>query len=179
MRKNNGQGEINHNEQELVEKASTLEGDNIEEVSELEESKLKAEEYYNHMQRLKAEFDNYRKRTQKEKEEIAKYGSERIIVSLLPVLDNLERAIESTQANKDFQAFSQGVEMILRQFTKVLEDEGLSPIETVGTEFNPNLHEALLKESSDKEENIILAELQRGYYLKDKVIRPSQVKVSS
>lgn len=179
MRKNTGQGESNQNEQELAEKTSTLEGDNIEEVSELEESKLKAEEYYNHMQRLKAEFDNYRKRTQKEKEEIAKYGSERIIVSLLPVLDNLERAIGSAQTNKDFQSFSQGVEMILRQLMKVLEDEGLNPIETVGTEFNPNVHEALLKEASDKEENIILAELQKGYYLKDKVIRPSQVKVSS
>ena len=168
----------NYTEQELTENTSNLE-DTTDEVSELEENKLKAEEYYNHMQRLKAEFDNYRKRTQKEKEEIAKYGSERIIVSLLPVLDNLERAIGSAQTNKDFQSFSQGVEMIRRQFMKVLEDEGLSPIETVGTEFNPNVHEALLKEASDKEENIILAELQKGYYLKDKVIRPSQVKVSS
>jgi len=147
------------------------EEDIIEEGSELEEYKLKAEEYYNHMQRLKAEFDNYRKRTQKEKEDIAKYGSERIIVSLLPVLDNLERAIESTQTNKDFESFSQGVEMIRRQFMK-------SPIETVGTGFDPNVHEALLREASDKEDNTILAELQKGYYLKDKVIRPSQVKVS-
>lgn len=178
MRKNTDHEDNNYTEQELAENTSTLE-DTTEEVSELEENKLKAEEYYNHMQRLKAEFDNYRKRTQKEKEEIAKYGSERIIVSLLPVLDNLERAIGSAQTNQDFQSFSQGVEMIRRQFMKVLEDEGLSPIETVGTEFNPNLHEALLKEASDKEENIILAELQKGYYLKDKVIRPSQVKVSS
>ena len=178
MRKNTDHEDNNYTEQELAENTSTLE-DKVEEVGEQEENKLKAEEYYNHMQRLKAEFDNYRKRTQKEKEEIAKYGSEKIIVSLLPVLDNLERAIGSAQTNKDFQSFSQGVEMIRRQFMKVLEDEGLSPIETVGTEFNPNVHEALLKEASDKEENIILAELQKGYYLKDKVIRPSQVKVSS
>ncbi len=179
MRKKTDQEESNYTEQELAEQTTAMEEDTIEEVSELEENRLKAEEYYNHMQRLKAEFDNYRKRTQKEKEEIAKYGSERIIVSLLPVLDNLERAIESSQKNKDFQSLSQGVEMIRRQFTKALEDEGLSPIETVGTEFNPNVHEALLREASDKEENIILAELQKGYYLKDKVIRPSQVKVSS
>ena len=179
MKKDADQVESNHIDQELTEKTLTMdEEDIIEEGSELEEYKLKAEEYYNHMQRLKAEFDNYRKRTQKEKEDIAKYGSERIIVSLLPVLDNLERAIESTQTNKDFESFSQGVEMIRRQFMKILEDEGLSPIETVGTGFDPNVHEALLREASDKEDNTILAELQKGYYLKDKVIRPSQVKVS-
>jgi molecular chaperone GrpE len=76
------------------------------------------------LQRLKAEFDNFRKRTQKEKEEAAKYASEKIILSLLPVLDNFERAVDSTRTNKDFESFSQGVAMILRQLLKVLEDEG-------------------------------------------------------
>lgn len=167
-------------EQEHAEQTAKMdEEESVDEVSELEEYRLKAEDYYNHMQRLKAEFDNFRKRTQKEKEETAKYATERIIFSLLPILDNLERAIESSQTNKDFESFSQGVEMILRQFIKVLEDEGVRPIETVGAEFDPNIHEALLREASDIEENTILAELQKGYYLKDKVIRPSRVKVSS
>ena len=166
--------------QELEEQSTSVDKeDTIDEVSELEEYKLKTEEYYNHMQRLKAEFDNFRKRTQKEKEETAKYASERIILSLIPVLDNLERAVESSQSSQDFESFSQGVEMILRQFIKALEDEGLRAIETVGAQFNPNVHEALLREASDIEENTILAELQKGYYLKDKVIRPSKVKVSS
>lgn len=146
--------------------------------NELQEAKAKAEEYYAHLQRLKAEFDNFRKRTQKEKEETAKYAAEQIIIDLLPVLDNLERAIDSTRANKDFEALSQGMDMIVRQFRKVLEDEGLNLIETIGKEFDPNLHEALLKEASDQEPNTILEEYQKGYFLKDRVIRPAKVKVS-
>lgn len=145
---------------------------------ELEENKARVEDYYNQLQRLKAEFDNYRKRTQKEKEEAAKYASERMILSFLPVLDNLERAADAANVKKDFESLSQGVEMILRQFRKVLEDEGLKTIDAVGQEFDPNLHEALLREESDQAENVILEELQKGYYLKDKVLRPSRVKVS-
>jgi molecular chaperone GrpE len=145
---------------------------------ELNEAKTKADEYYNHLQRLKAEFDNFRKRTVKEKEEAAKYASERIVCSLLPILDNFERALESAKNNRDFDSFSQGVEMIFRQLFKVLEGEGLKAIEAAGEQFDPNLHDALLTEVSDQAENIILEELQKGYYLKDKVIRPSRVKVS-
>lgn len=160
----------------------TIDGENCEEINlaqeELEEYKAKAEDYYAQMQRLKAEFDNFRKRTQKEKEEAAKYASERMILSLLPVLDNFERAVDSTRTNKDFESFSQGVEMILRMFYKVLENEGLKTIEAVGCEFDPNVHEALLTEESDQGDNIILEELQKGYYLRDKIIRPSRVKVS-
>jgi len=145
---------------------------------ELEQAKAKAEDYYDGMQRLKAEFDNFRRRTQKEKEEIAKYAAERIITSLLPVIDNFERAIDSIDKNKDFDSFSQGVSLIFRQLYKVLEDEGLKAIEAVGQQFDPNLHEALMKEESDLGENIVLEEFQKGYYLKDKVIRFSKVKVS-
>ncbi|NLP43469.1 MAG: nucleotide exchange factor GrpE [Peptococcaceae bacterium] len=146
--------------------------------NELEQAKAKAEDYYAGMQRLKAEFDNFRKRTQREKEEISKYAAERIILSLLPVIDNFERAIESTANNKDFESFSQGVNLIFRQLYKVLEDEGLKAIEAVGQQFDPNLHEAMMKEESDQEENIVLEEFQKGYFLKDKVIRFSKVKVS-
>ncbi|ADY56723.1 Protein grpE [Syntrophobotulus glycolicus DSM 8271] len=145
---------------------------------ELEEYKSKSEEYYEMLQRMKAEFDNFRKRTQKEKEENAKYASEEVIVSLLPVLDNLERAIESSKVNRDFDTFSHGVDMILRQFVKVMEGHGLAAIEALGRDFDPNLHEALIQEESEHDENIILEELQKGYLLKEKVIRPSMVKVS-
>ena len=153
-------------------------GEPIDLAVQLEEYKLKAEDYYNQLQRLKAEFDNFRKRTIKEKEEYSKYASEKLILSLLPVLDNLDRAVASASINKDFESLSQGVNMILRQFLKVLEEEGLRSIESVGKEFDPNVHEAFLREASDKGENIILEEFQKGYYLKDKVIRPSRVKVS-
>jgi len=147
--------------------------------TDLSEAQTKADEYYDHLQRLKAEFDNFRKRTVREKEEAAKYASERIVLSLLPILDNFERALMSAKTNRDFEAFSHGVDLIYRQFAKVLEDEGLKTIEVVGEQFDPNLHEALLSEKSEQEDNIILQELQKGYYLKDKVIRPSKVKVSA
>jgi len=145
---------------------------------ELEENKSKAEAYYSQLQRLKAEFDNFRKRTQKEKEESAKYGSERVILSLLPVLDNFERAVDSSRMNSDFQSLSQGVEMIHRLLYKALEEEGLKIIDAVGQEFDPKLHDALFKEETDQQENIVLEEIQKGYYLKDRVLRPTKVKVS-
>lgn len=154
-------------------------GRNASLEAELEECKQKAEEYYFHLQRLTAEYDNYRKRTQKEKEDAAKFASEKVILSLLPVLDNFERAVEAAKTARDFDSFSQGVEMILRQLKKVLEDEGLTPIEAVGKGFDPNIHEALMQVESDQDENTVVEELQKGYYLKDKVIRHSKVKVST
>ncbi|RNC29904.1 MAG: Protein GrpE [Candidatus Dichloromethanomonas elyunquensis] len=157
---------------------SAQDSETYELSAELDEYKAKAEDYYAQLQRLKAEFDNYRKRTQKEKEEFAKYASEGMILSLLPVLDNFERAVDSSRRNKDFESLSQGVEMIYRQFLKVLEDHGLKAIEAAGEQFDPNLHEALLREETDQGENVVLEELQKGYYLKDKVLRPSSVKVS-
>lgn len=174
-------------EQDKNKEAETLDNDSAEKKesalpeefrTELEEYKNKSEEYYEMLQRMKAEFDNFRKRTQKEKEENAKYASEKVILSLLPVLDNFERAIESSKINRDFETFSHGIEMILRQFMKVMEDHGLSAIEALGKEFDPNLHEALIQEESEHDENIILEELQKGYLLKERVIRPSMVKVS-
>ncbi|MDR1320601.1 MAG: nucleotide exchange factor GrpE [Gracilibacteraceae bacterium] len=149
------------------------------EVAEAEDPRRKADEYYAALQRLKAEFDNFRKRTRKEKEDIAKYGAEQLVLKLLPVMDNLGRALEASAQTRDFDSLCQGVDMICRQLGKVLEDEGVVPIEAVGRPFDPNLHEALLREESDQEENTVLAELEKGYYLKGKVVRPSRVKVSS
>ncbi|MFA6808537.1 MAG: nucleotide exchange factor GrpE [Eubacteriales bacterium] len=149
-----------------------------EEKIEVEDFQKKAEEYYGRLQRLQAEFDNFRKRTRKEKEETAKYALEKIIGNLLPVLDNFKRAVEASQTSQDFEIYSKGINMILRQFVKVLEDEGLKEIEAVGQEFDPNIHEALMQVESDESENVVLEELEKGYYLKDKVIRPTKVKVS-
>lgn len=147
--------------------------------AELNEAKAKADEYYGHLQRLQADFDNYRKRTQKEKEDIYKYASERVVESMLPVLDNFERAVTSSQTNQDFDSFAQGVEMIWRQMQNLLSQEGLTPIEAVGQPFDPTLHEAVLQvESEEYPDNTVVEELQKGYYLKDKILRPSMVKVS-
>ena len=174
-------GEVNDGGEEVLEdvqevspeeKVLTLE-------AELKQSKEQADEYYERLQRLQAEFDNFRKRTQKEKEETVKYAAERVVEAMLPVLDNFERAVFSSQTNKDFQAFSQGVEMILKQMQNALVREGLTPIEAVGQPFDPKLHEAVMQvESTDYPENTVVEELQKGYYIKEKVLRPSMVKVS-
>lgn len=170
----NGGEEVLEDVQEISpeEKLLTLE-------AELKQSKDQANEYFTHLQRLQADFDNYRRRTQKEKEETIKYAAERIVEAMLPVLDNFERAINSTKANQDFNAFSQGVEMIFKQMQNGLAKEGLSAIEAIGQPFDPNLHEAVLRvESEEYPENTVIEELQKGYYLKEKVLRPSMVKVS-
>jgi len=126
------------------------------------------------LQRLQAEFDNYRKRVEKEKCEFVKYSKAEIISKILPTLDSFELALK----NKKGESFEKGVELIFSQLYQILEHEGLKPIEAAGRKFDPYLHDVLLKEKSDKEEDIVLEELQKGYMLNDKVIRHSKVKVS-
>ncbi len=159
-------------EASLEEKVLTLE-------AKLNESENQAKAHYDHLQRLQAEFDNYRKRTQKEKEETVKYAAERLIEALLPILDNFERAMTASQSHQDSAGFVQGMELILRQMQNVLTKEGLTAIEALGQPFDPNLHEAVLQvEAEEHPENTVVEELQKGYYLKEKVLRPSMVKVS-
>lgn len=170
----NDQTESSENSTDLApeEKVVKLEGD-------LESAKTQIAEYYARLQRLQAEFDNYRKRTLKEKEDISKYASERLVGAILPVLDNFERAIDSAQTSLDVAAYAQGVEMIFRQLHDILAKEGLAAIEAVGQAFDPNIHEAILSvESEEYSENTVVEEVQKGYYLKDRVLRPSMVKVS-
>ncbi len=157
----------------------TVEEKVVQLEADLELAKNQATEHYAHLQRLQADFDNYRKRTQKEKEDISKYAAERLVGAILPVLDNFERAIGSVQTSPDLAGYAQGVEMIFRQMHNVLIKEGLAVIEAVGQPFDPNLHEAILSvESEEHPENTVVEEVQKGYYLKDRVIRPSMVKVS-
>jgi molecular chaperone GrpE len=130
--------------------------------------------------RAQADFDNFRRRSRQEKEEFAKYASAKLIEQLLPVVDNFERAIASSRGTKDFDSFFKGVEMISRQLEQVLEQEGLKAMETVGQPFNPEFHQAIMQvESADHEEGTVVEELVKGYVLKDKVLRPAMVKVSS
>ena len=146
----------------------------------LVKAQAKAEDHYGQLQRLQADFDNYRKRTQKEKTELIKYASERLVGDLLPVLDNFDRAVSAAKVNPDFTSFSQGVEMILRQMQTALSKEGLREMDAVGQPFDPNLHEAVLRVASEEHpENTVVEELQKGYYLKEKVLRPCMVKVSN
>src|SRR3989338_9815748 len=137
--------------------------------------KEKIEELTDTLQRLQAEFENYKKRVDKEKSEFVKYAKAELIQRLLPTLDTFEIALKST---KDNERFVKGMEMVYAQFASTLKSEGLKPIGAVGKKFDPYLHEVMLKEKSDENEGIILEELQKGYMLNDKVLRHSKVKIS-
>jgi len=146
---------------------------------ELERLRRQAEENYNKYLRAQADFDNFRRRSRSEKEELVKYASMKLIEQLLPVIDNFSRAIESSKEARDFDSLAKGVEMIFRQLENVLAQEGLKAMETVGQPFNPEFHQAVAQvESEEHEEGIVVEELQKGYFLKDKVLRPAMVKVS-
>ena len=128
--------------------------------------------------RLQADFDNYRRRTRQEQTELGAYVTQSLIRELLPVVDNFERALASRPA-EDPTGFGAGVDMIFRQLYAVLEKQGVSRVETVGTMFDPNRHEAILKaEDSDQPEGTVVEELQKGYAVSGKVLRPALVKVA-
>lgn len=127
------------------------------------------------VQRVQAEFENYKKRVEKEKAEFTRIACSGLIEELLPILDTFELALKNTE---DKEEFVKGVEMIYAQLFSTFEKIGLKPIECEGKKFDPYLHEALMQEESDKEEGIVIEEFQKGYSLNGKVIRHSKVKVS-
>ncbi|NLY91288.1 MAG: nucleotide exchange factor GrpE [Firmicutes bacterium] len=142
-------------------------------VEELEREK---EEYLQSYLRLRADFENYKRRTRQEIQQAADAGKEELLTQLLPVLDNLELALASTGEPEKWRS---GVEMIFRQFLGVLAETGLRPIPAVGESFDPKHHEALMREASSQPENTILEEIKKGYFFKEKTLRPSLVKVSA
>lgn len=147
--------------------------------AELEKLQAELQEQQQRTLRVQADFDNFRRRTQKEKEDLGKYASSKLITELLPVIDNFERALQASEENPEFESFSKGVSMIFRQLESVLATEGLSAMKSVGEPFNPEYHQAIMQVESDEyEEGIVVEEVQKGYMLKDKVLRPAMVKVS-
>lgn len=153
----------------------------VEEIKvKLEEKSKQCEDYFDKLQRTAAEFDNFKKRTVKEKEALYSDATSEVVAAFLPVVDNLERAIEA--ANKDVNANSlkEGVELVYRQMKDVLQKLNVEVIEAVGNEFDPNLHNAVSHVDDEQYgNNIIIEEFQKGYMLKDKVIRYSMVKVAN
>lgn len=171
-----------HNEtiDEVIEEQQTEQQEEAaQEDPRIEELAKQAEENQQRYLRAQADFDNFRRRTQKEKEDLAQYASMKLIGQLLPVVDNFERAVAAASANQDFEALAKGVDMIFRQLEQTLQQEGLKAMEAVGEPFNPEFHQAIMTvESDDHEEGIIVEEVQKGYILKDRVLRPAMVKVS-
>ena len=145
------------------------------------------------LQRTQAEFENYKKRVDKEKPEFVKYAKAELTQKLLPTIDTFEIALRSSKiedfrdtgnsknfqvSTKDNEKFLKGIEMVYAQLISTLHAEGLKPIEILGKKFDPYLHEVMLKEKSDKDDGIVLEELQKGYMLNDKVLRHSKGKIS-
>lgn len=176
--------EVTAAEQNPVNEAAAAEAQAEEiidqEQTELTRLKAEAEETQQRLVRAQADFDNFRRRTQREKEDLAKYASMKLITELVPVIDNFERAMATVPEGTETESFAKGIQMILRQLETVLASEGLAAMETVGQPFNPEFHQAIMQvDSEEHEEGIVVEEVQKGYMLKDKVLRPAMVKVSS
>lgn len=147
-----------------------------EAAAQIEKLTAELKEKEDRVLRLQADFENFRRRTSKEKEELSAVVTQGMLKDMLPLLDNFERAMAAEA--KDGEAFQKGVEMIFTQFTEILKKNGLEHIEVEGQKFDPNFHQAVMRvQNADMEDDDIAQELQKGYMVKGRVIRPSMVQV--
>lgn len=151
------------------------------EYLKLKQEAVQAKEYWDKILRLQADFENTRRRLDKDRQEFIKYANEGIILELLNILDDLERTVELAESEKkDFAVFLKGVEMILAHLYELLKENGIKPIEAEGRIFDPHFHEALMQvENKELPEHTVVQELQKGYLLNDRVIRTAKVKVAT
>ena len=168
-------------EEQEIKEQETVESAEVTEEAPLEETENEFEKKYNDVNekymRTLAEYDNYRKRTIKEKESIYPEAKAVVIEKILPIMDNFQRALDSAE-NKD--AFYEGIVMLKKQLDETLAALGVEEIKAVGEEFNPELHNAVIHvEDEEQGENIIVEEFQKGYKIGDRVIRHSMVKVAN
>ncbi|BCN31726.1 nucleotide exchange factor GrpE [Anaeromicropila herbilytica] len=165
-------------EDSLEEKETSKEKKSFFKKDKKDKKDLQIEELNDRLMRTMAEFDNFRKRSEREKSQMFEIGAKDIIEKILPVVDNFERGFDTITEEEKEGAFVQGIEKIYKQFVQTLEDAGVKPIEAVGKEFDPNLHNAVMHAEDDNlGENIVSDEFQKGYTYKDSVIRHSMVKV--
>lgn len=170
--------------QEIDDSASKGEGEKntagSEASDELGAARQEARDHYDRLLRVSAEFENYKKRSAKEISDFRKYANESLIKDLLPVVDNLERAIASARDEKEIgESFLEGIEMTRKELLRVFEKFGVKAIEAVGEEFDPRFHQAVMQEESeDHPENIVTSELSRGYTIQERLLRPTMVVVS-
>lgn len=152
----------------------------VEELQrELDAARAQGEEHLRAWQRAAADYANYKRRTDEEREVVARFANSALIGRLLAVLDDFDRALEHTPADAN-ESWVDGVRLVERKLRGVLESEGVTPIEAVGQPFDPNLHEAVVhEETADHPDNQVIGELQRGYRLHDRVLRPALVRVAN
>ena len=154
-----------------------------EKINESEKNADNYEKYYKEslekILRLQAEFDNYKKRQEKKQLEFIEFANQELLNKLLAVVDNLERALDSTKKEKNIKAIREGLKNVLEDFYNVLSKEGVKPIVSVKQKFDPAKHEAVMREESDEHsEDIVTEEFRKGYFFKSKVLRPAMVKVA-
>jgi len=152
---------------------------NEEEYSQLTEKSKKADEYYAHYVQSRADLDNFRKRTQRDKQDFVKYANERLLSEIIPIMDNFERALTAAEKVEATHNFAVGVEMILKQLRDVLGRYGVEAIDPTGEPFDPTKHEAAESvETTEHPDHTVLDVLQRGYMLNGRVVQPAVVRVA-
>jgi len=167
-----------NNAEELTEEQAT-EQNGAAETDKIKQLEQELEEQKTQYLRLAADFDNYRKRQEQERESLLKYGAEDTIKKILPVIDTLERARKSFQEIDDPEKLKESFEAIQKQIFDALDKIGVKKIECVGEEFDPNVHEAVMQTpTSEHPDHTVIAELQSGYQLKDRTVRPALVNVA-
>jgi len=165
-------------EEQVVEEEQLDELERLQ--KELEEAKQEATEYLEQLQRSQAEFANYKKRNEREREDFIKLANAALIAKMLSVLDDCERALQTVPDNLRTLTWVEGIFIIERRLRMTLEEEGLSEIEAVGKEFDPELHHAAIREeTTEHEDDTVISELQKGYKLNDRVLRPTIVRVAA
>ena len=171
-------------DKEKAEGPSSLENEQREQTplekvqAELEAKAKDAAERQDQLLRLGAEFENYKKRVQKDNSDLIKFGNESLLKAVLPILDNLERAIDHGKKMNETGPLLQGVEIILRQFLTFLESFGVKPVAALGEPFDPEKHEAVSQAESDQEPDRVISEMEKGYLFHGRLLRPAKVLVS-
>ena len=145
--------------------------------SQLEEQQARADRCLANWQRAEADLANLRRRTEQERAELARFANASLIAKLLPIVDDFDRAIEAMPQKEGLESWIEGVKLIDHKLRSLLEQEGVTAIEALGREFDPHVHEAVLREDGEGDVDVVVEELQKGYRLHDRVLRPAMVKV--
>lgn len=164
---------------EVEETAEEISEPEVVEIDEVAQLKAQLQESENKYLRMLADYDNFKRRAALDKEALQKYKSQSVLTNLIPVMDNFARALTVEAKTDEARTMMEGMDMIYRSLSEALKTEGLTEIEAVDQEFDPNYHQAIMTDKDeDKPSGVVLEELQKGYILKDRVLRPSMVKVN-
>jgi molecular chaperone GrpE len=179
-KKERGEASAEHTEQEKNEQNKLSNEEIITELeAALQKTREETKENYDRLLRVSAEFENYKKRVAREKSDLIRYGNEELLKALLPVIDNLERALGHATAESNQEGIKDGVEMTLQQFLHILQRFGVTPIVAEGARFDPTRHEAVMEQATAAyAPGHVVSELEKGYLLNDRLVRPAKVVVA-